>query len=86
MFVNEYDLYGGHRRFDPDYEMAQSWQRLRSGIGIRPYDVTLLRHEAAEKGFMDQGMTYREAHKKAVAMGYDYENELLKWRNENGNA
>ena len=63
-----------------------SWQRLRSGVGVRPYDLTLLRHEAIENGLMEQGISYREAHKKTVAMGYDYQEELLKWREENGDA
>ena len=53
---------------------------------VRPYDLTLLRHEAIENGLMEQGISYREAHKKTVAMGYDYQEELLKWREENGDA
>ena len=59
--------------------MAQSWQRLRSGKGIQPHDVTLLRHEAYEAKLMGGGMSYDEAHEKAVKKGYNYQKELEEW-------
>lgn len=34
VFIQEHDLLDGHRRFDPSFEMAQSWQRLIEGKDI----------------------------------------------------
>ena len=31
IFVKEHNLVNGRRRFDPSYDMAQSWQRLING-------------------------------------------------------
>ena len=40
IFVNEYDLgEDGRRRFDPDYDMAVSWQRLIEGKDIQEMDT-----------------------------------------------
>lgn len=35
VFIQEHDLIDGRKRFDPSYEMAQSWQRLMSGKNIQ---------------------------------------------------
>lgn len=41
---------GKFERFDPNYEMAESWRRLseKSGIHIKPHDVLMLEHELYE--------------------------------------
>lgn len=35
VFKNEYDLYRGKKRFDADYDMAESFRRLREGKTYR---------------------------------------------------
>ena len=64
IFIAEHNLVDGKRRFDPDYEMAQSWQRLISG-NIKEQDMFLLKHEYAELRYMEKGLTQSEAHIKA---------------------
>lgn len=80
VFINEHDLDGGRKRFDPDYEMAQSWQRLSTGKDIRPYDPTLIFHEAIESEYMEQGMSYDEAHGNTCQMGYDWFHDKQSWK------
>lgn len=64
VFVAEHNLIDGKRRFDPDYEMAQSWQRLIDG-NIKEQDMILLKHEYAELRYMEKGLTQNVAHIKA---------------------
>lgn len=76
VFMNEYDLYGGSKRFDPDYDMAESFRRLREGRDIQDHDVVLLRHEHLEYGLMNKlGMPYDEAHRLAESK-YNYREAL----------
>lgn len=76
LFKNEYELTKGKVRFDPDYEIAQSWQRLFIGNEILDHDLTLLRHELLEETYMSEyNMDYKEAHNKANQK-YNYEKEL----------
>ena len=84
IFIDKHDLAGGHERFAPDYYMAQSWQRLRSGIGIQQHDRTLILHEKTESEYMKSGMDYTSAHEKANKDGYNYQKELLEWLREKG--
>lgn len=84
IFIDEHDLAGGYERFAPDYYMAQSWQRLRSGIGIQQHDRTLILHEKTESEYMKSGMDYTSAHEKANKDGYNYQKELLEWLREKG--
>ena len=69
IFINKHKLKKGFQQFDPDYDMAQSWQRLREGKNIHPHDIVLVQHEAAEAKFMAQGCSYDLAHEKACEMG-----------------
>ncbi|MHC6204553.1 hypothetical protein ACYULU_15340 [Breznakiellaceae bacterium SP9] len=73
IFFTEHDLgYAVPVRFDPDYDMAVSWQRLTEGTGIREEDYILLQHEYLELQFMEQeGLSYSEAHSKASEQ-YNY--------------
>lgn len=64
VFVNEHELLDGKRRFDPDYEIAQSWQRLING-DYKEQDIVLLKHEYAELRYMEKGFSQKEAHIKA---------------------
>jgi len=64
VFFNEYDLDGKKlKKFDPDYDMAVSWQRLIDGKNIKEMDIVLLNHELMEFGLMKQGLSYNEAHR-----------------------
>lgn len=73
MFFNKYDL-GDEQPscFDPDYDMAVSWQRLTEGKAIQEMDIVLLNHELMEYGLMsEKGLNYHEAHKITEKI-YDY--------------
>lgn len=87
IFIAEHALNNGSEvvleRFSPDYDMAQSWQRLRSGENIQEHDLTLLKHELAEEGYMRGGLSYEEAHIKACKDGYNYEKDLQEWKAKN---
>ena len=75
IFMDVHDLGEGEiARFDPIYEMAESWQRLIDGKNIQPHDLTLLRHEIMENELMDQGYSQDEAHILA-SKKYDYKKE-----------
>lgn len=83
VFENYYDLEGGKKRFDPDYDMAQSWSRLFDGKNIQKHDITLLNHELMESKLMAKGKDYDTAH-KITQEKYDYLGELIKWQIERG--
>lgn len=83
LFINEYDLLGGHVRFDPYYEIAESWRRLREGKKVRPHDITLLSHESLEYDLMRQDISYEDAHKEAERV-YNYAEELRKFEESGG--
>lgn len=74
-FMLKHDLEKGCACFDPDYDIAQSWQRLTSGVGVLPHDITLIRHEAYEAALMSEGVPYSGAH-DATQLVYDYAEEL----------
>lgn len=61
VFISEHDLLTGRKRFDPSYEMAQSWQRLING-NFKEQDIVLLKHEYAELRYMEKGYSQNEAH------------------------
>jgi hypothetical protein len=66
VFYVEHDLgFDVPVRFDPDYNMAISWQRLSEGTDIQEEDYILLRHEYLELTLMETGgLRYDEAHIK----------------------
>ncbi len=70
VFIREHDLIEGKKRFDPSYDMAQSWQRLING-NFEEKDIVLLKHEYAELRYMEKGYTQNEAHIKA-SKKYNY--------------
>ena len=78
LFIEEHDLVDGRRRFDPDYYMAQSIQRLIDIGGPLPHDLILFKHEALEARYMASGMTQGQAHDKANEL-YNYEGLLDEW-------
>lgn len=84
VFLNEYELGGGRKRFDPDYDMAETFRRLREGKDIQPHDIILLKHERLEYELMKKtGRSYGEAHRLAASK-YDYASELAKFKMERG--
>ncbi len=82
LFIEEHELADGVRRFDPDYDMAQSIQRLIDTNNPEKHDLLLFKHEALEAKYMSEGMSQREAHIKANKT-YNYEAALKKWLNRN---
>lgn len=75
IFNEKHNLGGSSpERFEPSYQMAESWQRLIDGKNIQPHDLTLLRHEAMERELMSAGMSQREAH-TITSKKYDYRRE-----------
>ena len=52
VFIEEHDIHGEIQRFDPSYEMAESFRRLSEGKNIQPHDIILLRHERLELELM----------------------------------
>lgn len=78
LFIEEHDLADGHRKFDPDYYMAQSIQRLIDTGHPLPHDLVLFRHEALEARYMAEGMGQGQAHDKANEQ-YNYEEMLDEW-------
>ncbi|EGQ1585962.1 minor capsid protein [Staphylococcus pseudintermedius] len=80
MFENKYHLMGGHKRFDPDFYMANSWMRLREGKHIKKADLIMLRHEALEHYLMNKyNYGYREAH-ALVEKKYNYDKEIKSYK------
>lgn len=80
VFINEYDLEDGRKRFDPSYDMAESWRRLSEigGKNIQPHDLVMLRHELMEHDLMAKGMKYDEAH-ELTNKSYNYQKAWIAW-------
>ena len=77
VFYKKHDLDEGYKRFDPDYDMAVAWQRLKSGEYL-PRDVTLLNHELLESRIeTDYNVNAREAHKRAQKR-FNWYKQLMK--------
>ena len=85
IFINEYDLEDGRKRFDPSYDMTESWRRLSesSGKNIQPHDLVMLRHELMEHSYMAKGMKYDEAH-ELTNQTYNYRKAWIAWMKEKG--
>ncbi|MBP3328734.1 MAG: hypothetical protein J6L91_07490, partial [Clostridia bacterium] len=74
IFYEKHDLGGFEpKRFEPDYMMAESWQRLIDGKP-KKHDLTLIKHEVMEKWLMKQGMSQDEAH-ILTSKKYNYDKE-----------
>ncbi len=73
-----------YRRFYADNEMADSWERLRTGKDIQEHDIIMLKHELLEIKYMNEGKTSIEANRLADEL-YNYTNAVAKWL-KNGNS
>lgn len=76
LFIDVHELYSGKKRFDANFHIAQSWQRLMSknSSDIQPHDITLINHELLEMSLICSGMTQNEAHHYAENT-YNYRKE-----------
>ena len=85
IFINEYDLEDDRKRFDPSYDMAESWRRLSEigGKNIQPHDLVMLDHELMEHDLMAKGMRYDEAH-ELTNKSYNYQKAWIAWMKEKG--
>ena len=85
IFINEYDLEDGRKRFDPNYDMAESWRRLSEigGKNIEPHDLVMLNLELMEHDLMAKGMKYDEAH-ELTNKTYNYQKAWIAWMKEKG--
>lgn len=85
IFITEHKLNGKMQRFTPDYNMSESWRRLREGKNIQEHDIILLQHELMESNLMNiDKLNYFEAHNKTQEK-YNYQQALVKWLKEGGN-
>lgn len=73
VFMEEHDLGDRVARFDPDFMMAESWQRLIEGKPEK-HDLTLIHHEIMEKDLMEKGYSQDEAHRRTTEF-YNYGEE-----------
>ena len=75
---------GTIHKFSPDYDMAQSWIRLREGKNIKEHDIILLKHELMEANIMEKGtdIPYEYAHREAEKQ-YNYSVALKKYLKKN---
>lgn len=73
IFIDEHIFADGRKeRFYPDYNMANSWARLREGKNIQKKDLVLLDHEMFELSLMKlYNYVYERAHKEAEKL-YNY--------------
>ena len=78
LFMDSHDLGGEIRRFDSDYMIAQSWQRLIDGKNILPHDMTLLRHEEFESALVRSGQSQLDAH-IAASKKFNYGKEATEY-------
>ena len=83
LFENYYQLGDVIKRFDADYDIAQSWERLFRGTNIQKHDLTLINHELMESRLMEKGMSYIEAH-NITQKKYNYFKELIDWQIKRG--
>lgn len=82
-FINKYDLDHRYDNFIPDYDMAQSWQRLREGKNIQEHDLIMLKHERLEYELMNRyNKKYLEAH-RLTENKYNYAKALIKYLKKN---
>ena len=78
IFLEKHDLGNGELEFfEPDYMMAESWQRLIEGKP-KKHDITMLRHEILEKSLINEGLSQSEAHVIASEK-YNYSKEASEY-------
>lgn len=84
IFIEQHEIYGELRNFDPSYDMAESFRRLYEGKNILPHDLILLRHERLELELM-QRYDYSQIDAHILASKkYNYTEMLMKYEKERG--
>ncbi len=78
LFMDTHNLRVGIQRFDADFMIAQSWQRLMDGKRILPHDLTLLHHEELEMAMVKNGLSQDEAHIEA-SKKFNYGKEAIEY-------
>jgi hypothetical protein len=69
VFNNEHILSDGTKQFAPDYDIAQSWNKLKNGT-YGQNDIDLLNHELFESKFEGIFKTnYQTAHDATISSG-----------------
>ena len=75
LFVDEHLLSTGKHRFDPSFQIAESWQRLADMQElVQFHDTLLIPHELLEIDLIKAGMTQTEAHIRTCET-YNYPKE-----------
>ena len=65
--------------FFPDYDQAQTWDRLRKGQPVEA-DFIFIKHELMELEYRKQGYSYEEAHEMTQKV-YDYQKAIKEYKN-----
>ena len=82
LFIETHILSSGIHRFDPSFEIAETWQRLSDMHEyVQPHDKLLIPHELMEMELINKGMSQDEAHEKTSGT-YDYPGESNKFYEE----
>ena len=82
LFVETHVLSDGIRRFDPSFEIAESWQRLSDMQEfVQEHDKLLIPHELMEMKLINDGLSQEEAHNKTSEV-YNYPDEADKFYQE----
>lgn len=83
VFEMKHNLWDRIDYFDPSYDMAESWRRLRTNDNIQKHDILLVRHEALECRVWNEhpDWDYYQAHDVASKV-YDYNKALNEWKGE----
>ncbi len=84
LFIDKHLLSTGYDTFYPDYDISQSWQRLREGKRIQEKDIIMLKHEIEEMSYREMGYTQQQAHDLANEK-YNYQ-AIIKEERKNGNS
>ncbi len=72
LFIETHLLSSGIHRFDPCFEIAESWQRLSDMQDyVQEHDKLLIPHELMEIDLINEGMSQEKAHVKTSEV-YDY--------------
>lgn len=63
LFIDTHNLITGIKRFDPCFEIAETWQRLSDMQEyVQPHDLLLIPHELLEMSYIDAGLSQYNAH------------------------
>ena len=72
LFVETHILSKGIQRFDPCFEIAETWQRLADMHDyVQPHDKLLIPHELLEMDLINKGLSQDEAH-EITSRKYNY--------------